>query len=86
MIGRLAHAEVADEGQRTYGVDYAQRDVTGFGVGHRAGEGIREDGKTIIRDRVAPCMSLRIGARRGRPGAMFVRIGARSRRTSPSDI
>ncbi|MCA8242288.1 hypothetical protein [Burkholderia sp. AU32262] len=87
MVGRLAHAEIADEGQRAYGVDYAQRGVMGFGVGHWAGGDIREGGKTIIRDGVAACMSMRIGARRGQPGAMFARIGANNRqRTSLSDI
>ncbi|MBR8236033.1 hypothetical protein K6W26_01685 [Burkholderia sp. AU42008] len=59
MVGRLAHAEIADEGQRADGVDYAQRGVMGFGVGHRVGGDIREDGKTIIRDGVAACMSMR---------------------------
>ncbi|WP_208449950.1 hypothetical protein [Burkholderia sp. BCC0419] len=61
MVGRLAHAEIADEGQRAYGVAYAQRGVTGFGVGHRVGGDIREGGKTIIRDGVAACMSMRVG-------------------------
>ncbi|WP_175884661.1 hypothetical protein [Burkholderia sp. BCC0044] len=61
MVGRLAHAEIADEGQRAYGVEYAQRGVTDFGVGHRVGGDIREDGKTIIRDGVAACMSMRVG-------------------------
>ncbi|WP_194290374.1 hypothetical protein [Burkholderia cepacia] len=77
MIGRLAHAEIADEGQRAYGVDYAQRGVTGFGVGHRMGGEIREDGKTIIRDGVAACRGMRVGrAPRGQHGAMFARISA----------
>ncbi|MET1532532.1 hypothetical protein [Burkholderia sola] len=83
MVRRLAHAEIADEGQRADGVDYAQRGVTGFGVGHRVGGDIREDGKTIIRDGVAACRGMCVGGtsepagrdvcrhRRKRPAADF---------------
>ncbi|WP_204384845.1 hypothetical protein [Burkholderia sp. MS389] len=65
MVRRLAHAEIADEGQRADGVDYAQRGVMGFGVGHRVGGDIREDGKKIIRDGVAACRGMCVG---GAPG------------------
>ncbi|KUY76563.1 hypothetical protein WI25_07085 [Burkholderia cepacia] len=73
MVGRLAHAEIADEGQRAYGVDYAQRGVTGIGWAGRFARTGKRSYATASRRAGAAASG---GAPRGQHGAMFARISA----------